>query len=123
MNAAQNIERNQFNVVGLYDTSLGGSLTYPKAQSLHQIIQDKDHWILITSRNSPHTLTPTVRVYDSYFQGKLSAAVQKQAAAILQTEAAEIILNVCSSSLPRRRVECMHLPFWWILCLELILPK
>ena len=90
MNAAQNIATYQFNVVGLYDTSLGGSLTYPRAQSFHQIIQDKDHWILITSRNSPHTLTPTVRVYNSYFRGKLSAAVQKQAAAILRTEAEEI---------------------------------
>ena len=90
MNAAQNIATYQFNVVGLYDTSLGGSLTCARAQSFHQIIQDKDHWILITSRNSPHTLTPTVRVYNSYFRGKLSAAVQKQAAAILRTEAEEI---------------------------------
>ena len=94
INAAHNMVRNQFHAIGLYDTSLGDCLTYPRAQSFHQIIQEGDHWTLITSINGPNTTAPTVRVYDSNFHGKLSASVQKQAAAILRTQAPEIIFSI-----------------------------
>ena len=91
VNCTQNCLRKQFNSPGLYDTSLGPHLTYPKAQLFHQILHDSNHWILISTINSP---PPTVMVFDSGFHGQISPCIQKQTASILRTLASKVIFSV-----------------------------
>lgn len=91
VNCTQNCLRKQFNSPGLYDTSLGPHLTYPKAQLFHQILHDSNHWILISTINS---LPPTVMVFDSGFHGQISPCIQKQTASILRTLVNKVIFSV-----------------------------
>ena len=93
INCAQNILRQQFHPPGLYDTSLGPHLTYPRAQFFYQILHDDNHWILVSTVDcQPYS----VKVYDSLFRGQLSPNIQKQTAAILRSEATEITFSVQS---------------------------
>lgn len=91
INYAQNCLRSQFKLPGLYDTSLGPYLTYPKAQSFYQIMHDANHWILISTVNCQ---VPCVQVYNSLYHGQLSPSIQKQTAAILRTEVNKIIFSI-----------------------------
>ena len=43
VNCTQNCLCKQFNSPGLYDTSLGPHLTYPKAQLFHEVLHDSNH--------------------------------------------------------------------------------
>ena len=66
-----------------------------------------------------------VKVYDCCFQGKLLKSVQKQAAAILRTQAPEIIFSVeCVQQVSAtEKSGVFSLAFLVDLCLELIQLK
>ena len=91
VNCTQNCLCKQFHSPGLYDTSLGPHLTYPKAQLFHQILHDSNHWILISTISTP---PPTVMVFDSGFHGQISPCVQKQTASILRILVSKMIFSV-----------------------------
>ena len=91
VNTAQNCLRDQFQTPGLYDTSLGPYLNYPKTQVFYQILHDSNHWILVSTYDTSH---PAVKLYDSDFHGKISPKVQKQTASILRTQVDKIIFSV-----------------------------
>jgi len=91
INYVQNCLCSQFKLPGLYDTSLGPYLTYPKAQSFYQIMHDANHWILVSTIICQ---VPCVQVFDSLYHGQLSPSIQKQTAAILCTEVNKIIFSI-----------------------------
>ena len=86
-NCAQNVLRSASQVSGLYDTSLGPHLSYPRADSFHQILHDtcRSHWIVVSTVGcAPGHIK---------YSGKVSQCVQKQTAAIMRTSAPEITFS------------------------------
>lgn len=59
----------------------------PKGSVLLPDFTWKNHWILVPTVDCPQ---PSVKVYDSLFCGQISPNIQKQTAAVLHTEVAEI---------------------------------
>lgn len=98
INCAQNILRQQFHPPGLYDTSLGPHLTYPRAQFFYQILHDDNHWILVSTVDcQPYS----VKVYDSLFRGQLSPNIFKskqQPSFVVKLQKLHFLFRVCSSS-------------------------
>ena len=103
INTAQNCLHTQFELPGLYDTSLGPHLSYPKAEVFHQILHDSNHWILVSTFGSPH---PAVKLFDSNYHGKISSSVQKQTASILRTSVDKIIFSVQSVQQQMNTSDC-----------------
>lgn len=81
INCCQSILRNQFQLtMGLFDTSLGPALSFPKADSpFFQILPMNDnHWVLVHSNGAD-----VITVYDSLYQGFISKSLARQCAAII----------------------------------------
>lgn len=91
INFTQNVLRSVTQVQGLYDTSLGPHLAYPRADRFYQLLHDRNHWVLISTVECQPS---HVKLFDSLYDGRISKYLQKQTAAIMRTSTPEVIFSV-----------------------------
>lgn len=92
INCCQTILRNQFEVnTGLFDTALGPTLAFPKADSFLQILHvNNNHWVLVHLAEG----TKVIKVYDSLFHGVISKSLAQQCAALMRSASSELVFHV-----------------------------